>query len=46
MMDAVDLAALGLDPNARPSGEITAVAAPIEEDPEPKSPTKKKRKKR
>lgn len=46
MMDAVDLEALGLDPNARPSGEITAVAAPIEEDPEPKSPTKKKRKKR
>jgi hypothetical protein len=46
MMDAVDLEALGLDPNARPSGEITAVAAPVEEDPEPKSPTKKKRKKR
>jgi hypothetical protein len=46
MMDAVDLEALGLDPNARPSGEITAVAPPIEEDPEPKSPTKKKRKKR
>jgi hypothetical protein len=49
MMDAVDLAALGLDPNARPSGEITAAAPPIEEDPEPKSPTnstKKKRKKR
>jgi hypothetical protein len=47
MMDAVDLEALGLDPNARPSGEITAVAAPI--DDEPKSPTnasKKKRKKR
>jgi len=44
MMDAVDLAALGLDPNARPSGEITAVAPPV--DDEPKSPTKKKRKKR
>src|SRR5690242_16146868 len=38
MMDAVDLEALGLDPNARPSGEITAVAPPIEDD-EPKSPT-------
>ncbi|MBV8755889.1 MAG: hypothetical protein JO257_01360 [Deltaproteobacteria bacterium] len=54
MMDAVDLAALGLDPNARPSGELTAVAAPIvDDDPEPetKSPTnnakaKTKRKKR
>jgi hypothetical protein len=46
MMDAVDLEALGLDPNARPSAEITAVAPPVEEDPEPKSPTKKKRKKR
>ncbi len=49
MMDAVDLAALGLDPNARPSAEMHTVAAPIEDDPEPKSPTnqaKKKRKKR
>lgn len=52
MMDAVDLEALGLDPNARPSGEMTAIGAPIvDEDPEPetKSPTnqaKKKRKKR
>jgi hypothetical protein len=46
MMDAVDLEALGLDPNARPSGEMTAVSAPIDDDPEPKSPTKKKRKKR
>lgn len=44
MMDAVDLAALGLDPNARPSAEITAVT-PATDD-EPKSPTKKKRKKR
>jgi hypothetical protein len=46
MMDAVDLAALGLDPNARPSGEITAVSPPTLGDDEPKSPTKKKRKKR
>ena len=51
MMDAVDLAALGLDPTARPSGEMHTVAAPIDDDPEPetKSPTnqaKKKRKKR
>jgi hypothetical protein len=52
MMDAVDLEALGLDPNARPSGEMTAIGAPIiDDDPEPetKSPTnqtKKKRKKR
>lgn len=49
MMDAVDLEALGLDPTARPSAEMTAIGAPIiEEDPEPetKSPTKKKRKKR
>ena len=49
MMDAVDLAALGLDPNARPSAEMTAIGAPIvDDDPEPetKSPTKKKRKKR
>jgi hypothetical protein len=46
MMDAVDLEALGLDPNARPSAEITAVAPPIDDDPEPKSPAKKKRKKR
>jgi hypothetical protein len=49
MMDAVDLAALGLDPNARPSTEMTAIGAPvIDDDPEPetKSPTKKKRKKR
>jgi hypothetical protein len=46
MMDAVDLAALGLDPNARPSGEITAVTPPTLGDDEPKSPTKKKRKKR
>lgn len=44
MMDAVDLAALGLDPNARPSAEMTAVTPPT--DDEPKSPTKKKRKKR
>jgi hypothetical protein len=44
MMDAVDLAALGLDPNARPSAEIAAVTPPA--DDEPKSPTKKKRKKR
>lgn len=49
MMDAVDLAALGLDPNARPSGELTAASPPIDDDSEPKSPTnqaKKKRKKR
>lgn len=49
MMDAVDLAALGLDPNARPSAEMTAIGAPVvDDDPEPetKSPTKKKRKKR
>jgi hypothetical protein len=46
MMDAVDLAALGLDPNARPSGENTAVAAPVDDVPEPKSPNKKKRNKR
>jgi hypothetical protein len=45
MMDAVDLAALGLDPNARPSAEIAAVTPPPVDD-EPKSPTKKKRKKR
>ena len=44
MMDAVDLEALGLDPNARPSAEITAVTPPT--DDEPRSPTKKKRKKR
>jgi hypothetical protein len=52
MMDAVDLEALGLDPNARPSGEFAVVGPPIvDDDPEPetKSPTnqaKKKRKKR
>src|SRR3569623_902976 len=49
MMDAVDLAALGLDPNARPSAEMTAIGAPVVDDdsePETKSPTKKKRKKR
>lgn len=46
MMDAVDLAALGLDPNARPSGEIAAVTPPPDADPEPKSSAKKKRKKR
>ena len=45
MMDAVDLAALGLDPNARPSAEMAAVTPPPVDD-EPKSPTKKKRKKR
>ncbi len=44
MMDAVDLAALGLDPNARPSGEIAAVTPPESDEPESKS--KKKRKKR
>jgi len=51
MMDAVDLEALGLDPNGRPSGEMTAVSPPItpDEDTETKSPTngsKRKRKKR
>jgi hypothetical protein len=44
MMDAVDLAALGLDPNARPSGEIAVVEPPPADD-EPKA-SKKKRKKR
>jgi len=51
MMDAVDLEALGLDPNGRPSGEMTAVSPPIsvDDDTDTRSPTngsKRKRKKR
>lgn len=44
MMDAVDLEALGLDPNARPSGQHE-VPAPAPSDDDTKTP-KKKRKKR